>query len=265
MKISLKIFFLLILFAGVIFSQLFFDDEKSKAKYFEPNVMAADNIRVIDLGLHNAASDLMWLAAIQYLGGAGTKDAPKLGDYMFVSAELDPKFSYPYAFGVLMMPMFGATDRAIELAKIGLEKSDPDWRIPYYLATTYHSEKDDPVNAAKYFDIATNTKGAPENIKWVAANYGSRADKRERTKNIWIGIMESTNDEVVRERAKNYVYHFEIMDLLENAAKIFFNKYQKYPDNVEALVSANILRAIPPDPFGFSFKVDGTTGRVSAE
>jgi DNA-dependent RNA polymerase auxiliary subunit epsilon len=248
----------------VIFSQLFFDTEKSKAQSFEPNVLTADKVKMIDLGLHNAASDLMWLAAIQYLGGAGSKGSPKLGDYLFASTELDSQFSYPYAFGVLMLPMFGSPDKAIELGKKGLKDAEPDWRIPYYMAATYHSEMDNPVEATKYFDIAANTKGAPDNIKWVAANYGTRPDKRERTKNIWIGIMSTTDDEVVRERAKNYVMHYEIIDLLENAAKAYHEKNKKYPDNLEALITSNILRAIPPDPFGSIFKVDGN-GRVTAE
>lgn len=256
MKSAFKILLFIILFTGVIFSQFFFDSEKGKARYFEPNVLSADKIKVIDLGLDNATSDLMWLAAIQYMGGVESKTSEKLGDYLFTAAELDPKFSYPYAFGVLLMPAFNQTDRAIELANMGLRNAEPDWRIPYYLATTYHLAKDDPVMAAKYFDLAANTKGAPANIKWVAANYGSRSDKRERTKNIWIGIMTTSNDEMVKERAKNYVMHYEIMDLLEQAAKIYFNQYKKYPQNLEDLVSAHILNAIPPDPFGFQFKIN---------
>jgi hypothetical protein len=263
MKLALKILLFVVLFTGVVFAQFFFDLEKSKAKYFEPNVLAADKIKMIDLGLDNAASDLIWLAAIQYVGGTESKTLEKLGDYLFTVVELDPKFSYPYAFGVLLMPAFNQTDRAIELANLGLQNSEPDWRIPYYLAATYHWEKDDPAMAAKYFDLAANTKGAPANIKWVAANYGSGADKRERTKNIWIGIMTTSSDEVVKERAKNYIIHYEIMDLLEQAAKIYQSRYKKYPQNLEDLVSAYILKAIPSDPFGFQFKID-SNGQVTA-
>lgn len=236
--------------------QVFYDSGRAKAVYSEPNVLTSDVIKAADLGLHNAVSDLMWLSAIQYLGGGESRNYEKLDDYLALATDLDSKFSYPYAFGVLVMPTFGQTDQAIKLAQKGLTDAEPDWRIPYYMATTYHIELSDTQNAAKYFDIAANTKGAPDNIKRIAATYGTRPDLREQTKQIWISIAENSKDEVVIERAKAYITHYEILDFLEQAVKIYKERFGQYPADINDLVGGQILRAIPPDPFGFEYKID---------
>ena len=256
MKIIINILLLPLLFLGVFASQYFFDINKEKQPKPSPYVLGAEVVEASDLGLDSAASSLYWLSAIQYYGDWQEDEFIKLIDYIKLSTDLDPKFSYPYAFGALMLPSLGYVDESIEIAKKGVVESDPDWRIPYYLATTYFINKDDQASAAKYFAIAADTKGAPESIIKISATFGSNPNLREQTKQIWTGIMETSDDEVVRERAEAYVYHYEILDLLEEAGKIYFETNNRYPDPLDELVNANILKAIPNSPFGFEYYVD---------
>lgn len=251
-KIFLTIIFLL-LFGMVFTSQYFFDEIKAKAPITEPIVLNSSVMKVIDLGMNNVASDMAWLSSIQYFGGKHTNIAPKLADYLFLATELDPKFSYPYAFGVLILPSVHETDKGIELAKKGIAEAVPDWRIPYYLATTYHINLKDYKNAAYYFDIAANTAGAPEGIKKIAARYGSTATSRDQTILIWQGIYESSNDEVVKERAKNYILHYQLMTFLESEALQYKAKFGRFPTTPEEMVP-NIIKEIPTDPLGFQFE-----------
>lgn len=238
--------------------QYFTDQDRKRIPYTEPLVFRPEIVQAADLGLHNAAADLMWLTAIQYFGGGESRTSEKLVDYLFLSTDLDPQFAYPYAFGALLLPAFGQVDQGIEIAKKGVANNVPDYRIPYYLATTYYINKDDPANAAKYFDLAAHTPGAPDGIKKVTANFGSRADKRSKTIAIWEGIYTTTNDEVVRERAKNYILHLELMDFLEQAATQYFKINNKYPTTPQNLVDTRILTAVPPDPFGFEYVFNET-------
>ncbi len=256
---------LLICLGGIISVQYFYDTEKKKAQFKEPLVLKPEIVKAADLGLNNAAADFTWLSAIQYFGGGESKTYKELPSYLFLTSDLDPKFAYPYAFGALILPSIGYPDQGIELAKKGIADSKPDWKIPYYLAVTYHINKNDPVNAAKYFDVAANTPGVPDGIKKVSARYGSKKDKREQTKQIWSGIYETTNDEIVKERAKNYLVHLEIMDLLEEASKQYYGVNKKYPSDLNDLVSARILKAIPPDPFGFQYEINQEDGTVTAK
>lgn len=260
MKRSFLASVFILIFTCIIVVQIFYDTGKGKQIFIEPLVLKADVVKAANLGLNNATADIEWLAAIQYVGGGESKTYEKLDDYLFLSAELDPKFSYPYAFGVLILPMFGQTDRGLELGQLGVNNKVNDWKIPYYMATTYH-QLDNTEKAAEYFDIAATTPGAPDNIKKIAATYGTRSDLRQKTKQIWIGIYDNSNDEVVRERAKNYILHYEILDLLEQAAKQYYNMNNKYPATPDDLVAAKILRAVPPDPFGFQYTFD-ETGRA---
>ena len=256
MKLFLKLTIILLLFALVIISQFFSDTAKEKLEKPSPFVISAKVVMAADLGLHNAASDIAWLSAIQYFGDWQDDNYAKLADYIKLANDLDPKFSYPYAFGALILPELGKTDEAIEIAKSGIDKADPNWQIPYYLAVTYFLEKKDYQNAALYFDIASRTKDAPDNIKAISASFNSAPDLRAQSIAIWSSIYESSNDEVVRERAKSYVIHYEILNILEKAASIYKEKNGVYPENIDALVDAKILTAHPIDPLGFKYSID---------
>ena len=64
------------------------------------------------------------------------------------------------------------------------------------------------------------------------------------------------------ERAYNYVFHYEILELLEDAAQKYKEKIGGYPSELELLVSKNILKEIPKDPLGFEFIIT-ETGRAT--
>jgi hypothetical protein len=253
----------ILFFAGIILSQVFFDTGQGKVAYIEPLVLKANVVKAADLGLDNAAADYEWLSMIQYFGGGESPNYAKLPDYLATATELDPKFSYPYAFGALVLPTFGFIDQGITLAQKGVALNLPDWQISYYLATTYFINKKDNADAAKYFDIAAHTPGAPDNIQKVAASFGSNSSDRQKTEQIWLGIYNNSKDEVVKARAKNYILHFETMDFLEQAGKEYYQIYGKYPAIPEDLVKAKILNAVPPDPFNMKFTFDAS-GKVTA-
>jgi len=254
-KIS-KIILLLCLLAGSICIQYLFDGERKKAPLPQPYLMPVSVVKAADLGLHSALADYVWIDMIQYYGGWRRDGYEKLDDYINLANELDPKFSYPYAFGTLLLPGEGMTDEALAIGERGLKDSDPDWRIPYYMAVTYAFTKNDFKKAAEYFDIAAKTPGAPNNIQVVAASFGTRPDLREQTKNIWQSLYDNSNDILVRERAEMYLQHLAILDVLEQAAAIYKQEKGSYPVNVSDLVSAGIMKYIPFDPFGYTFYID---------
>lgn len=260
MKIKYKTLFriagFLILLGLVSTSQYLVDQQKKKRVYAEPVVIPAEILKVAGLGLDNALADFLWLGSIQYFGGGESRTNEKLSDFLVSSTDLDPKFSYPYAFGALILPSIEETELAISLAKKGIDKAEPNWQIPYNLATLYHIEKKDRANAIKYFDLAATTPGAPDNIQKIAANFGTYPTDRARSAAIWQGILENTSDETVKERAEMYLAHYAILDLLEDAAKRYHDINGFYPKDLQNLIDARILRAIPKDPFGFEYTID---------
>lgn len=256
MKLFIKSLLIAILFACVIVSQYYFDAGRKKIFIPQPYVWPTPVVKAANLGLDAAASDYAWLSMIQYYGGGRPDSFEMLDDYINLANDLDPKFPYPYAFGTLILPGEGMTEEAIKIGERGMNESDPDWRIAYYMAITYYLKLNDNTNAAKYFDIAAKTSGAPDSIQIVAANFGARPDIREQTKQIWMSLYETSSDEVVRKRALAYIEHYEILDILEQAAKIYKDKKGIYPADISDMVSAGVLRYIPEDPFGFKYYID---------
>ncbi len=249
-----------LLLVAIITFQYYFDLEKIDRPLIPPTVIPAQAIKLGDLGLHSAVSAAMWIYTIQQLGTYGNK----LPELIKNINDVDPKFSYPYAFSALVLPSFGFTKQGIEIAKHGIDKADPDWRIPYYLATTYHIFLKDRKNAALYFSIAANTPGAPENIKSIAARYGTTTDALEQTKQIWISLYKTSNDEFVIERAKNYITHIEIIEALDKAISLYKQRYGHQPKTIDDLVTGKILKAIPQSPLGVKFKI-GSDGGITIE
>ncbi|MCX6808258.1 MAG: hypothetical protein NTW50_01140 [Candidatus Berkelbacteria bacterium] len=260
-QIYLSICFLLLI-AGIVGLQFQFDQDKKTAIYPEPFIVSAPVVKAADLGLDNASADLFWLLGIQYFGSGTSKTNEKLASYLNLATDLDPKFAYPYAFGALLLPSIGQTDQGVSLALKGIRRNVPDYRIPYYLAATYHINLSDTKSAAFYFDLAARTPGAPPNIQKVAANYGARPDLRSQTKDIWQGIYDTTSDEVVKEMAAKYLNHFDLLDALENLSKLYKEKNGHYPTDVNQLVAEKILPNAPIDPFGFQFKFNQENGRA---
>lgn len=251
---TFSIFFLL----GIALLQYGSDVQKIHTREHPLTLLPPPILKMIDLGLHSAMAGFIWLNTIQEVGGLRGPYTSFPEDIRVINA-LDPKFSYPYAFGTLIMPAI-APDRiadAIAIGREGVLNAAPDWRIPYYLGVSYHTVLKDRTNAAKYLAIAADTAGAPENIKFVAANYGTwKADVREQTKQIWISLYENAQDEVVRARAKDSITHIEILQLLERAAEVYKKETGNYLRDIHDLVSKKILKEIPRDPFGLGFFIN---------
>jgi len=249
--------FLVFILGIIVSSQYYFDATKTKRSLIPPTIIPAQVIKIGDLGLHSATSALMWIYTIQQ---ASTHPA-KVPELIEVTTNLDPKFGYPYAFAALILPPLGFKDEGVNLALKGIQKAGTDWRIPYYLATTYHIFFGDRKNALLYFEIAANTPSAPKEVKIVASRYGTSKDNREQTKEIWNSIYLTSDDEIIKERAIQFITHIEIIELLERAVTIYRQKFGYLPSKIEDLAQPGILKEIPVSPLGVKYLLD-PSGRI---
>lgn len=243
---------IILLFEAIAISQYYSDVQKKELPLVPPTIIPEQAIKLVDLGLHSAAASAMWIYTIQNV----TEHADKLPQLIENVTTIDPKFSYPYAFAALTIPSFlfpGFPDKAVEIAKKGILEADQDWRIPYYLATTYHIFFKDREEAALYFDIAARTPGAPDKIKTIAHFYGTAPSVREQTKQIWLSIYEESRDESVKETAKNYLVQIELLDSLDKAVLLYKQRYHKNPITIEDLVIGKIIKEVPVSPLGLEF------------
>jgi hypothetical protein len=230
----------------------------------------ADLVRALDLGLHTAAASFVWLGVRAELPFLPQGPGHFLAGLELVN-QLDPRWSTPYAFSVLVLPSVpgfpGRVDAALAAGERGVAVADPDWRISFYTGATYLIERGDRQTAALYFDLAADTPGVPEPVRRYALNYGIRPDRLSETREMWAVIHDTSEDPVVRERAAAHVEHLQILEYLGAAVRQFRERHGVYPDDLEALMRAGIIPEIPRSPFGFDFKIyeEGVVGIAPAE
>ncbi len=265
-KSSLIFAFLIV----AIGSQYSYDENRIKNPPPEAPPISLGFVQAVDLGLHSAAAGYYWIdpviaEAVTLKGGKNGLQKYK-NDLRFINT-LDPRFSFPYYWTVLILPDENYPDTinaAIEAGTRGVREADSDWRVDFYLATLYHFYKNDKADAAKYFDLAAQQVNAPFYIKRFSENYGIAPNAREQTKQVWEVIARSSDDPELKNRAAAYVARLEMFDFLESAGKIYKQKYGKVPVKIDDLVTGKVLTALPQDPFGFKFFAypDGTVGIV---
>jgi hypothetical protein len=253
MRPIIKTFIVIVLLAA---TQYGYDKTKPVAATGIAGSLSPGFIRMIDMGFDPAVASFMWVGTMPEIVDLFNDKTEYLSDQSFLST-VDPKLAYPYAFSVLTLPVFNTFPAAVvdaqAIGEEGLKQADPDWRIPYYMAINYFLELKDPKDALEYFDRAAETPGVPEYAKRFAENFGSGENVREKTKELWATIRDTTNDPVEKARAQAYINRLDIFDYLEAAAKSYQQKFGVYPTSTQMLVARGIIPEVPQDPFGYTF------------
>lgn len=257
MAIAARIGLFLLLCVAVVASQIAYDASKAQLA-IQTQPPAAAVVRFFDLGLHSAVASLFWLDVRTELPFLRQGPEHFLSGLKLIN-DLDPRWSTPYAFAVLVLPNIPSykerVSAALTIGERGVAAADPNWQIPFYMGTTYHLELNDRKNAAKYFDLAAATPGIPDIIRRFAINYGIHPDSLQATKDAWKIIYETAAEPTVRDRAAAHIAHLEILEYLNAAVQNFYRQNGRYPADLEEVVRAGLLLNIPEDPFGFKFKI----------
>ncbi len=255
----------LTLLIALVGSQVFFDRNAPQGHDIPLSTLSPDVVRAADLGLHGAAASLLWLRVVQNVGMYVLQSPKTMSSDMQAVVELDPKFSYPYSFAVLMIPGIdrSQTPQALAIGERGMAENLGDWRIPYYLGFTYHFVLHDPKNALVYMTQTAHTPGVPEGIKVSALNYGSQTKVEEQTREIWTAIRDNATDDVTRQQAQDNLDHLAIIDGLKAAVAAYKARYGTFPTRLDALVTSGIIPAIPQDPFGITFGILHDNGELT--
>lgn len=264
----LTIVFLVATIAGI---QFLYDATRLATDASLPSSVTPETVRMFDMGFHSTAASFFWVNTMPEILDLFNNKTKYLTDVAYLSA-VDPRLGYPYAFSVLTLPAVptstgyttGLAD-AMAIGQQGLKNADPDWRIPYYMATNYYLAMNDMKDAALYFDIAARTSGVPYYAQRFAENFGNEQKDRDRTIALWESIRDTTNDPDTKARAQAYIDHLEIFNYLETAAAQYKSAYGAFPKNLDQLIKKNIIPSIPPDPFGYTFIIDNKNGVVSLD
>ncbi len=232
--------------------------------YNEPYVLPEIVLASGALGFNNLAADYYWLSLIQYFGAGDPFGAYRqLSALLGAITQLDPKFAYPYTFGLLILPDQGFVDEAIALGEQGLKEVPQSWEVPYYLGYVQYRYKKDLIKAGEAFERAAQSPDAPAAAKILAGINFARAGQRETAIAIWRVAAESSTNEYTRQRAKEYLEHYAIIEFYEEQAKVFKARYGRFPNTLDELKTGGLIRDFPSDPVHIELTVDPKTGSVS--
>lgn len=231
--------------------------------YIEPQPLSAATARIVSFGATEFMADLYWLRTIQYYGGGDPYGKyRKLAELFHLVTDLAPKFVAPYQTGLIILPGEGFIDEAIALGEKGKKNLPERWEIPYYTGLVYHIYKKDYRQAAAQFEASAALPGAPANAKYFAGIYYNQAQDRRTAYLMFKNVAESSSEQFVRERAQLYLKHLEIIFFLEDAAKIYRERFGQKPERLEQLVEKRVIKEIPESPLSRKFTINPQTGEI---
>ena len=242
-----------------------------KAKYVsfaEPLVPGALGLKLLSLGDGPVVADLLWLDTIQYFG-AGTPYGKyhALGPMLDRITQLDPKFEYPYEFGLITLPYMEQTPSAIALGQRAQKEIPGNGLLTYYLASDYQLNLKDYKNAAKYYILASKQLGAPSAAITLAATsldkLNSSLGDRIAAAEYWKTASDNAKSDDEKKRDYAWYQQLEIVYGLESAAQAYHDKTGAYPVSFQAMIDAGLIQGVPPSPVNRVLTLDPKTGKVS--
>ncbi len=223
-------------------------------------------LKYATFGYSSLAADIIYLWAIQYYGSYDIPDRFKYLEHIFsIIAELDPKYTDPYEVGALIA-VYDAHDPelAYKILDMGLQKNPEMWIFPFQAGHIAQMQKDFE-RAREYYRKAMEIPGAPPIVKRLYANAAYKTMDYAEAWQMWKEVYETAKEDWVKEIAYNHLYRVKSTvdtEALSQAVKKFKEKYGRWPEDLNSLVRAGLLREVPKDLDGKDYLYDPKTGEV---
>lgn len=225
-------------------------------------------LRAVALGYEHALADVLWFRTIGYFGRHYRSDRvyPWLASMCNVVTDLDPQAEHVYRFGGVLLPWeANRIDDGVALLEKGTRNMPQSWRLRYLLGFSYYFFVGDLATASRTLRAATLLPGAPAYVMRLATIVSAANQGPESVIEFLTEFEHADrNDEfgnAIRERIRQLALSRDV-DVLEVAVRTFQDRFKRVPANLEELVSAGIVAALPREPFGGEYILDARTGRV---
>ena len=225
-------------------------------------------LKRVALGYDRLVSDFYWLLAIQYYGEE--KNAREnyrwLYPLMDLVTQMDPKFLYAYKFAGVAIPYDAASARnANKILEKGMREAPQNWQFPFYMGFNYYTYMNDYEGAARYISSASQLPGAPPFLAGLASRLYAEAGRPELAIEFLIEIYNSLEDELLKRELERRIKEAVVerdLNLLNEAVARFRSIKGRPPESLSELVTAGIIKRIPPEPFGGRYYYNPIKGEV---
>ncbi|MGA8154532.1 MAG: hypothetical protein WB952_26545 [Terriglobales bacterium] len=228
-------------------------------------------LKRLSLGYDGLLADIYWTRAVQYFGGkhhAGSAHYALLAPLLEITTTLDPHLTVAYEFGANFLapqPPYGAglPKRAIELAEYGIRYNPDDWHLYNDLGFIYYTELKDYAGAADAFARGSRIPNAHPFLRIMAARMAQHGGEIEMARMMWTTAYQSTKDRSIQANALAHLRALRVdedVTELEKRVASYQRATSHLPSSFYDLQSAGLLRAMPVDPLGHTYKLmpDGT-------
>jgi tetratricopeptide (TPR) repeat protein len=229
-------------------------------------------LKRLSLGYDGLLADIYWTRAVQYFGSkhfAESQHYDLLAPLLEITTALDPHLTVAYEFGANFLapkPPNGAgqPQRAIELSEFGIRNNPNEWRLYYDLGFIYYMELKDYTHAADAFARGSRVPNAHPFLGVMAAQMAQHSGELRMAQMMWSTTYQSTQDRNVRANAATHLRALQVEEdvtNLENLVSAYRSKTGRLPSSLTDLQAAGMLREVPMDPLGHTYKLI-SDGRV---
>jgi len=216
-------------------------------------------------GMSSIVADLLWLKCVQYtaLHFISDRKFTWLNHMCQTITRLDPYFVSVYRYGGMFLASLDANDDAsLRLLHAGMKRNPRAWELPYEAAMVYllnrRSEPGAQETAAAYLGMAVATGNAPRFVVEVAQGLLNKHNLVDIEKGMWEAMLKSDN-ELMRDLAERKLLELSARETcrkLNEAVQVFAQRYGRMPQEINELVSGEILVSLPQDPLGGQYFLD---------
>lgn len=228
-------------------------------------------LRVVGAGYIQLIADYFWIQTLNTTGRAQTAaEYRDIYDYAWMVTELDPKFREVYVFAGAALPVqvtpghWRNTRESTSILERGL-KAVPDHLLLRILLAynwaTYAHQYD---RAAKLLEETSKMPNAPPYLAALATRMYSRAGDFTSGLLLARSLADAAEDPATKGTFERRVKQLQLeraLVVVDHALEAFRAREHRAPADLEELIAAHDLQALPADPFGGQI-VLGTDGRA---
>jgi len=227
---------------------------------------SSDLLRLLSLGQKSLVSDWIVLGLVQYfVQPRQNRDPAWMVGMLDVATDLDPRNYHAWFYAANLMSFTPEERRAsLEFLKRGMAKNPSDWRLPFWISHRYYLMRDYE-EAVYYAQQSAKVPGHPPTVDSFVVFLYRKGGKYETAVAYLKLLMENATSEEERKVLNKKMEWLKSQWILTQAVERFYQKFGRYPQEVEELVAGGILKKIPPDPWERGFLINPHTHEVEGK
>ena len=223
-------------------------------------------LKRMSLGYDGLLADVYWTRAVQYFGeklARGSDHFDLLAPLLEITTTLDPRLMVAYEYGSnFLAPKIpggaGQPERAIKLVEFGIRHNPDQWRLYYDLGFIYYMELEDYEKAATAFADGARLPKTHQIMPIMAAKMAEHAGNIQTARLMWGTTLQTTLDPRVKSNAVAHLNALQVdedVTTLEKLVSLYRERNGHLPQSFSDLETANLLRGVPTDPLGHTYKL----------